>query len=106
MDAYEKALKISPMNAEVNNNLAWLLLTAQDKDIRNPERALTLAQTASLLKERGYIVDTLATAYWANGLTTEALAAEAKALRLDPENHGYYQAQIEKFRNQRWQKKE
>jgi len=106
VDAYEKALKISPMNAEVNNNLAWLLLTAQDKDIRNPERALILAQTASLLKERGYIVDTLATAYWANGLTTEALAAEAKALRLDPENHGYYQAQIEKFRNQRWQKKE
>lgn len=102
VDAYEKALLLSPMNAEVNNNLAWLLLTAQDKTLRNPERALTLARTAVLLKERGYVLDTLATAYWANGLAEEALTAEIKAVRLDPENRAYYQAQLDKFRSQRW----
>ncbi len=106
VDAYEKALAITPMNAAANNNLAWLLLTAQDKDIRNPERALTLAKTAILPKERGYIMDTLATAYWANGLIEEALTTETKALRLNPENRAYYLAQIEKFRKQRWREKE
>lgn len=106
VDAYEKALQISPVNAEANNNLAWLLLTAQDKSIRNPQRALTLARAAKSFKDRGYILDTLATAYWANGLIEEALVTEAKALHLDPENRAYYQSQIEKFSRQRWREKE
>jgi Zn-dependent protease with chaperone function len=106
IDAYEKALQLTPMHADVNNNLAWLLLTAQDKSLRNPERALTLARTALLLKERGHILDTLATAYWANGLIEEAQAAEIKALRLDPANRAYYQAQLEKFGKQRWGEQE
>jgi len=102
IDAYEKALALTPMSAEINNNLAWLLITAQDKRLRNPERALTLAHTAALLKERGFILDTLATAYWANGLVEEAVATQLKAIRLDPENRAYYQGQMEKFRRQRW----
>ena len=106
VDAYEKALKLTPMNAEVNNNLAWLLLTAQEKTIRNPERALTLARTAVLLKEHGYILDTLATAYWANGLVEEAVATELEAIRLDPDNRTYYLRQLEKFRKQHWRDKE
>jgi Zn-dependent protease with chaperone function len=102
VEAYEKALQLTPMNAEVNNNLAWLLLTAQDRSIRNAERALTLARSAILLKERGYILDTLATAYWANTLVEEAVAIESRAMRLDPQNRSYYQKQIEKFRSKRW----
>lgn len=100
--AYEKALALTPMNAEVNNNLAWLLLTAKEPQLRDPERALTLARTAAMLKEQGYIFDTLATAYWANGLVEEALIAEIKALRMDPDNRLYYQGQMERFRNERW----
>jgi hypothetical protein len=99
-------LQLTPMNAEVNNNLAWLLLTAQDKTLRNPERALTLARTALLLKERGNILDTLATAYWANGLAGEAMVTELQAIRLDPDNQAYYQGQLERFRKQRWGDKE
>jgi len=106
VDAYEKALLLAPMNAEVNNNLAWLLLTAQEKTLRNPERALTLARTAALVKERGFILDTLATAYWANGLVEEATTTEIRAFRLDPANRGYYQAQIEKFRTKQWSEPE
>jgi Zn-dependent protease with chaperone function len=102
VDAYEKALQLTPKSAEINNNLAWLLVTAQDKTIRDPERALALARTAALLKENGYIIDTLATAYWANGLVEEAVAAQIKAIRLDPNNRAYYQNQLEKFRKQRW----
>lgn len=102
VDAYEKALQLTPKSAEINNNLAWLLVTAQDKTIRDPQRALVLARTAALLKENGYIFDTLATAYWANGLVEEAVAAQIKAIRLDPNNRAYYQNQLEKFRKQRW----
>jgi len=106
VDAYEQALQLTPTNAEVNNNLAWLLLTAQDAAIRDPIRALTLARTAVLLKERPFILDTLATAYWANGLIDEALATEEKALRLDPNNRAFYLAQLEKFRTRRWGEKQ
>jgi len=102
VDAYEKALQLTPKSAEINNNLAWLLVTAQDKAIRDPQRALALARTAALLKENGYIFDTLATTYWANGLVEEAVAAQIKAIRLDPDNRAYYQNQLEKFRKQRW----
>ena len=77
-----------PGSAEVNNNLAWLLLTAKEKAIRNPERALTLARAAILIKEQSHILDTLATAYWANGLVEEAVVTELKALRLDPRESG------------------
>ncbi len=97
-DAYERALRLNPMNADLNNNLAWLLLTARDRSLRDPRRALTLARTAAVLKENGYILDTLATAFWANGLVDEAVATELKAMRLDPENRNYYQQQVEKFR--------
>jgi Zn-dependent protease with chaperone function len=102
VDAYEKALQLTAGSAEVNNNLAWLLLTAKEKAIRNPERALTLARAAILIKEQSHILDTLATAYWANGLVEEAVVTELKALRLDPQNRAYYQGQLEKFRQQRW----
>ncbi|MCL2789604.1 MAG: M48 family metalloprotease [Desulfobulbus sp.] len=102
IEAYEKALALTPMSPEINNNLAWLLITAQDKSLRNPERALTLAHTAAFLKEQGSILDTLATAYWANGLVEEATLTQIKAIRLDPKNRVYYQRQMQKFRQQRW----
>jgi Zn-dependent protease with chaperone function len=102
IEAYEKALELAPTSAEAHNNLAWLLVTAQEKKLRNPERALTLAHAAVLLKERGFILDTLATAYWANGLVEEAVATQLKAIRLDSENREYYLGQMEKFKQQRW----
>lgn len=100
--AYERALPLSPDHAEVRNNLAWLLLTAQDHTLRDPQRALELAQAAAALQEHGSILDTLAVAYWANGKIEEAVLTERRAIRLDPRNQGYYQQQIERFKNERW----
>ncbi|WP_456387137.1 M48 family metalloprotease [Desulfolithobacter sp.] len=102
IDAYERALKLDPLNGDVANNLAWLLLTASDPALRDPVRALTLARTAAALKQHGYILDTLATAYWANNLREEAILTELKALKLDPENRRYYLAQIRKFKESTW----
>ena len=101
-EAYDKALKISPMKPDLANNMAWLLLTAKDKSLRDPVRALTLARLASTLKEQGNILDTLATALWANGLVEEAIRTEIRAARIDPDHVRYYQEQVEKFTAESW----
>ena len=100
--AYEQALTLAPDNPEIANNLAWLLLTAHDPKVRDAGRALTLAEGAALAREHGHILDTLATAYWANGLIEEALATQARAVRLDPRNRAYYLKQMETFRTRTW----
>ena len=100
--AYGKSLALAPMNVELNNNLAWLLLTAKDRSLRDPVRALELARAAVMLKENGAILDTLAVALWANDLVADALETEHRALRIDPDNAAYYQGQMKKFQEKSW----
>lgn len=95
--AYEKNLQLTPDDPNVLNNLAWLLVTVDDEQIRNPARALMLARRAAELKPLGHILDTLATAYWANGFKENALRVERQALIRDPANKEYYREQIVKF---------
>lgn len=95
--AYEKAFSLDPVNPEIMNNLAWLVLTSEDLVLRDPLKALTLARSAATIHEKGYILDTLATAYWANGLVEEALAAEERAMEVDPAKRRFYQARITQF---------
>jgi len=102
LEAYERALSLAPFNAEVLNNLAWLLLTARDHSLRDARRALTLARTAATLERNGHVLDTLATAFWANGLVEDAVLAELEAMQLDPEHRAYYQRQIERFKTRQW----
>ncbi|MDH3330436.1 MAG: M48 family metalloprotease [Desulfobulbaceae bacterium] len=102
VDAYEKALQLKPANADIRNNLAWLLLTAKDSSLLDPARALSLAQKAAGLKPSGYILDTLAVAFWANGMIDDAVAAEREAMVLDPENRKYYLHQLQKIQSHKW----
>ncbi|MCI5143570.1 MAG: hypothetical protein D3909_17975 [Candidatus Electrothrix sp. ATG1] len=101
LQAYEKALRFPPVAPELANNMAWLLLTAKDSSLRNPVRALDLARSAAR-SEQGYILDTLATALWANGRVEEAVAVEKKAVALDRENRSYYQERIDTFQQESW----
>jgi cytochrome c-type biogenesis protein CcmH/NrfG len=101
--AYEKASGNLPVSSELANNMAWLLLTAEDRSLRDPVRALELARSAARFSEQGYILDTLATALWANGRVDEAVAAEKKAVELDPDNRAYYQDRIETFYKASWE---
>ena len=101
--AYEKALALEPDNPETLNNLAWLLITASDPTVPDPERALFLAvQSSSLRPTAGYILDTLAAAYWANNMLKEALETEDKAIGRDPANHVFYRRQMEFFLDNKW----
>ncbi|WP_420209482.1 M48 family metallopeptidase [Candidatus Electronema sp. JC] len=99
--AFAAALQAEP-DAGALNNLAWLLLTAKDSGLRDPAKALPLAEDSVRLEERGHSLDTLAMALWAQGRTAAAVAAEKRAAVLDPANRAYYQAQAKKMAAGPW----
>jgi len=103
MEAYEEALRLAPGHPDIYNNLAWLLVTTRDRSLLDPPRAVTLAEKALAITEKGYILDTLAVALWATGRRDEAIATERRAMAIDPENSPYYRQQAEKIAKQDWE---
>jgi Zn-dependent protease with chaperone function len=103
LEAYEKAFSLEPSNTEIMNNFAWLLLTSRNPALRDPARAFTLARSAATLLEKGYVLDTLATAYWANGFPEQAIETEYRAMEIDPGQRRYYQSQILKFSSETYE---
>jgi tetratricopeptide (TPR) repeat protein len=91
-------LREDPNDALTNNELAWIYATATDRHYRNPAAALEIAQKAVKLSSgsRGFILDTLAEAYYVNHRLAEALATEKKAIQLEPKNADL-QAQLRKY---------
>jgi tetratricopeptide (TPR) repeat protein len=78
------ALRNQPDYPEAQNALAWLLATLPPSDGGDPVRSVTLASRACELTQYqvpGYI-DTLATAYAADGRFDDAVAAAKKAIDL------------------------
>ncbi len=81
-------------DAPALNTLAWLLATAADTNVRNTSKAVDLALRAvSTTQEKvpDYL-ETLATAYYANGNLDKALGAERRALALRPTDKAYRQS--------------
>ena len=103
LTAYEKAYSLEPVNPEIMNNYAWLLLTSENLSLRDPLKALTLARAAATLQPKGHVPDTLATAYWANGLVDEAVRTEKQAAFVDMAQKRFYLAQISKFTSQSYE---
>lgn len=96
--AYEAALRLDPGQATALNNLAWLLATAADPEIRDPRRALELAKRAVAVQPSAVFLDTLAEAYFVNGRTAEAVETIKAAIAAAKENRAYYEKQLKKFR--------
>jgi pimeloyl-ACP methyl ester carboxylesterase len=69
-----------------HNARAWWLLTSKDPRLRDPKKALALAEKARALggAKAPAILDTLALAYFANGRVKEAVETAKKALKLLP----------------------
>jgi tetratricopeptide (TPR) repeat protein len=107
---YKDALTVfNPMMEEypydflLKNNVAWLLATANDPTVRNPQRALRIAQDAILTGYKDFHVwSTLSEAYYAVGNYEKALRAAAQALELardagaPPGSVEDYQVQVRK----------
>jgi tetratricopeptide (TPR) repeat protein len=97
IETYEKIILLDQSQAVALNNLAWILVTVSDESIRNRERALILAKKAADLDRAPFILDTLAEAYYANGLKQEAIESIKEAISLAKTNRGYYEKQLKKF---------
>ena len=81
---YREALRLDPKAKDALNNCVWILATASDPKLRDPQQALALAQRLVEMtggKEAGPL-DTLAAAYAASGKFAEALETARKALNL------------------------
>ena len=94
---YEKIIDLDPNQATTINNLAWLLVTAPHEEQRDEVRALELAKRAVLLQRSPVFLDTLAEAYYANGLVLEAVKAIEDAIVLATEDREYYKKQLKRF---------
>jgi len=94
---YQHVIQLNPHNVTALNNLAWLYATSEDERYRDSEKALTLARKAADLKQEPYILDTLAEAYFINGMGEEALKTIEAAIKLRPDNVEYYLRQKQKF---------
>ncbi len=96
-DVYEMILERKPDYAIALNNLAWLLATSDDPEIRDTARALKLARAAAAIERSAVVLDTLAEACYINGLKTEALSAIDEAISIAKDKKEYYLSQREKM---------
>jgi predicted Zn-dependent protease len=97
IEAYERALALAPRDAETLNNLAWIYATCEETVCREPIKALVYARHAAALKPLPHILDTLAESYYVNGLNDKAVKVIKQALKMNPEDRSYYEAQLAKF---------
>ncbi len=96
-DVYERIIALDPNRAVALNNLAWLLATSKDKNIRDPVRAVALARRAVTLERSAGFLDTLAEAYFADGRVDKAIQSMRNALAIATDNRQYYEEQLERF---------
>ncbi|MGB6130150.1 MAG: tetratricopeptide repeat protein [Acidobacteriaceae bacterium] len=72
---YRKALQTAPRNPTLLNSLAWYLLSAEDRKLRNPQEGLEMAQRAiAAAPGNAAILNTLGLAQVRNGLWDSAIA--------------------------------
>jgi tetratricopeptide (TPR) repeat protein len=81
---YQEALRLNPNMAGALNNLAWVLATSPDDELRNGAEAVRLAEHACELTHHGQplFMGTLAAAYAEAGRFPEAVTTAEKAEQL------------------------
>jgi serine/threonine protein kinase/tetratricopeptide (TPR) repeat protein len=89
-DGYRAILEIAPNRVSTLNNLAWLLSTCPDPQLRDPGRALELARKATeLTPQYGYLWNTRGVAHYRAGEWEAARAALEKSLALYANQTGH-----------------
>ena len=87
---FEEALKREPKDIPVLNNLAWVLATSPDEEVRDGPRAIKLATQACELSNyaKPHILSTLAAAYAESGDFETAIKWSQKAVDMEDPEHG------------------
>jgi spermidine synthase len=81
---YTDALLLKPNWVEASNNLAWILATVEDEKLRNPVKAVQLAERACELTDHKQpeVLDTLSVAYAAMGRFSDARKTAEQAIEM------------------------
>jgi predicted Zn-dependent protease len=100
---YRLILTLTPEDPQVQNNLAWLLVTRPDAAPAALHEGLALAQRASSAERSAYILDTLAEAYARANQPERAQEAARAALDLAEAGKGRGEASLRYYR-ERWER--
>ena len=99
---HKEVLRINPNNEKPLNSLAWILATAADVKLRNPEDAVHYAHKACMLTDfrDALLLDTLAAAYAAAGRFSEAVTTAEQAVELaaDDESRQEFQERLNLYK--------
>jgi len=98
----ERALELAPDESGVLNNLAWLLATSPDDDLRDGARAVELAQRACERTEwkQSHIISTLAAGYAEQGDFETAMKYSRQAVetaKADSEERAQLEAELASY---------
>ena len=90
LEDFERAIAVRDDDPELLNNLAWLLATSPDDDVRDGQRAIGLATKAGEATEfkRAHVLSTLAAAYAETGDFQSAREWSQKAVDMNDPIHG------------------
>jgi len=85
----EAALKLEPSDSSILNNLAWVLATSPDEEVRDGKRSVELGTRACELTEfsKSHILSTLAAGYAEMGDFEEAKKWSQKAVDMEDSEH-------------------
>ncbi len=110
VEDYNKALSLDPESDHVLNNLAWVLSTSPDDDVRDGQRAIELATKAAELTEfkESHILSTLAAGYAETGDFEKAREWSAKAVELaDDDSKADLTAELESYKQDKpWRERQ
>ena len=101
IEIYEKIIAERPDHGLVLNNLAWIYLTAEDRQLRDVEKGMQLARKSVELHPTIDNLDTLAEAYFQSGKQKKAIEVirrAAKEVNYPVERHSYLRKQLMRFR--------
>jgi Zn-dependent protease with chaperone function len=95
---YRQILSVTPDDPQIQNNLAWLLVTRPNASAETLREGLLLAQKASAKERAAYILDTLAEAYARVNQPERAREAAQAALDLAEAGKGRGEASLSYYR--------